>query len=112
MTMRKIVALIALMLAGLAITNAAPNGVSVEIALDQTQFLPGEDVNVAVRITNLSGREIELGSDNQWLTFYLQGEGGHVVPRTSDLDVAKTFTIASAKIATRRVNITPAFNFT
>lgn len=112
MTMRKIVALIALMLAGVAITNAAPSGVSVEIALEQAQFLPSEDVTVAVRITNLSGREIELGNDNQWLSFYLQGEAGYVVPRTGDIDIAKTFTIPSAKVATRRVNITPVFNFT
>ncbi|MGZ5545377.1 MAG: hypothetical protein ACXWIU_11935, partial [Limisphaerales bacterium] len=61
--MRKIVALMALMLAGLAIANGAPSGINVEVALDQAQFLPGEDLTAAVRITNLSGQEIELGND-------------------------------------------------
>lgn len=112
MHMRKIVALIALMLAGLAITNAAPSGVNVEVALEQAQFLPGEDVTVAVRVTNLSGREIELGADSQWLSFNVQGDGGYIVPRTGELPVTGKFTLQSAKVGTRRVNITPYFNFT
>jgi hypothetical protein len=112
MCMRKIVALFALMLAGLAVTNAAPSGVSVEVDLDQSQYLPGEDLTVAVRITNLSGQEIELGNDNQWLTFYIQGEAGYIVPRTAELSITGPFSVQSAKVATRRINITPGFNFT
>ncbi len=110
--MRKIVALMALMLAGLAIANAAPSGINVEVALDQSQFLPGEDVTVAVRVTNLSGQEIELGNDNQWLTFNIQGDGSYIVPRTGEVPVAGKFTLQSAKVATRRVNITPYFSLT
>ena len=39
----KIVALIALMLVGVGIAKAAPNGVSVEITLDQDQFVPAKN---------------------------------------------------------------------
>jgi hypothetical protein len=79
--MRKIVALIALMLLGVGIAKAAPNGVSVEVALDQDQFVPGEELVASVRVTNMSGRDLELGEDNQWLTFLIQGESGYVAPR-------------------------------
>ncbi|MGZ4988081.1 MAG: hypothetical protein ACXWBP_08575 [Limisphaerales bacterium] len=110
--MRKIVALMALMLAGLAIANGAPSGINVEVALDQAQFLPGEDLTAAVRITNLSGQEIELGNDNRWLTFNVQGDGSYIVPPTGAVPVTGKFTLQSAQVATRRVNITPYFNFT
>lgn len=109
MTMRKIVALFALMLAGLAVATAAPSGVSVEVTLDQNQFLPGEDLTVAVHVTNLSGREIELGDNNQWLTFYIQGDNGYIVPQVGAVPVMGKFTLHSAQVGTRRVNITPYF---
>jgi hypothetical protein len=107
--MRKIVALLALMLVGLAVSNAAPNGVSVEVSLEQTQFLPGEDCTVAVRITNVSGRDLELGNDNQWLTFTVLSDRGTLVPASGEVPVSGKFTVHSAQVATRRVNITPYF---
>jgi hypothetical protein len=111
MSMRKIVALIALMLVGATVSNAAPNGVSVEVSLEQNQFLPGEDNVVAVRITNVSGRDIELGQDNQWLSFTVQSDRGTVVPRSGEVPVSGKFTLHSAQVGTRRVNIAPYFNF-
>lgn len=111
MTMRKIVVLIALMLAGLAVANAAPSGVSVEIDMEQSQFLPAEDVTIAVRVTNLSGRDVELGDDNKWLKFYIQGDRGYIVPQLGEVPVSGKFTLHSAQVATRRVNITPYFDF-
>ena len=112
MHMRKIVALIALMLLGAGIAKAAPNGVSVEVTLDQDQFLPSEDLVAAVRVTNMSGRDIELGDDNQWLSFLIQGESGYVAPRIAEPQVATKFVLHSAQVGTRRVNLTPYFNFT
>jgi hypothetical protein len=109
--MRKILTLLMLML-GLAITNAASNGVTVDVTFDQSQFLPGETIVAAVRINNLSGQDIELGEDNQWLTFYMQADGGYIVPLSSLPPVTGRFTLHSAQVATRRVNITPYFNLT
>lgn len=112
MHMRKIVALIALMLVGVGVAKAAPNGVSVEVTLEQDQFLPSEEMVAAVRITNMSGRDLELGADNQWLTFFIQGESGYVAPPTGEPQVTEKFVLHSAQVGTRRVNLTPYFNFT
>lgn len=111
MSMRKIVALIALMLVGVTVSKAAPNGVSVEVSLEQNQFLPGEDNYVAVRISNASGRDLQLGADDQWLTFTIQSDRGTIVARSGTVPVAGMFTLHSAQVGTRRVNITPYFNF-
>jgi hypothetical protein len=111
MHMRKIVALLALMLAGLTVAKAVPNGINVEVVLDQTQFLPGEDVTVAVRVSNISGRDLDLGDDNQWLTFSLVAENGAVVAHSGEPPVSGKFTLHSTQRGTRRVNITPYFNF-
>jgi hypothetical protein len=110
--MRKIVALIALMLVGVGIAKAAPNGVTVEVTLDQDQFVPSEELVASVRVTNMSGRDLELGDDNQWLTFLIQGESGYVAPRTADPQVAGKFVLHSAQVGIRRVNLTSYFNFT
>ncbi len=111
MSMRKIVALMALMLAGLTVVNAAPIGVDVEVALDQKDFLPGEDVVAIVRINNRSGREIELGGDKQWLSFNVQGERGYLIPKSGEVPLTEKIAVRSAQVVTRRVNITPYFDF-
>src|SRR6266404_1133840 len=43
--------------------------VTVEVTQQQQQFLPGEAMEVAVRITNRSGRPLHLGAGEDWLTF-------------------------------------------
>jgi hypothetical protein len=111
MRMRKIVALLALMLAGLTVVNAASIGVDVEVTLDQKDYLPGEDVVAIVRINNRSGREIELGGNSQWLSFNVQGERGYLIPKTGEVPLTDKIVVRSAQVVTRRVNITPYFDF-
>ena len=48
---------------------SAPAQVTVDVVLDQEQFLPTETMPVAVRITNRSGQPLHLGADADWLTF-------------------------------------------
>ena len=86
--------------------------VSVEVAQDQQQFLPGESLEVKVRITNLSGRELHLGGEEDWLSFALESREGIVVPKLGEAPVLGEFALESSKIATKRVDLGPYFNIT
>ena len=46
----------------LAVLAPASAQVTVEVSLDQDQFLPGEAIIAAVRITNRSGQTLRLGT--------------------------------------------------
>ncbi len=83
--------------------------VSVEVTQEQDQFLPGEALAVAVRITNRSGQTLRLGADADWLTFTIENRNGRVVPKTGDVPVAGEFTLESSKVATKRLNLAPYF---
>jgi len=85
-------------------------GVTVEIKLEQEQFLPDEDIRVAVHITNFSGQPIEFGQDNTWLTFFVESRDRHLFEKYSNPDVRGAFTLESSKTAIKRVNITPHYN--
>jgi hypothetical protein len=83
--------------------------VTVEVVQTQTQFLPGEALKMAVRITNLSGRELQLGQDENWLTFEVESRDGIVVPKTGEVPVIGEFTLESSKAAIKRVDLAPYF---
>ena len=86
--------------------------VSVDLALDQDQFLPGESLMVGVRITNFSGQTLRLGKDNDWLHITLEGRDNYVVPTTTALPVQGEFDVESSKVVTRRVDVAPCFSLT
>ncbi len=85
--------------------------VTVEIQLDEDQFLVGEGVEAAVRITNRSGREIEMGDTDNWLSFSVQSSeaSNKIVAQLGDVPVKGAFTLPSSKRAVKRVNISPYF---
>src|SRR4051794_407558 len=51
--------------------------VSVEIVLDQQQFLKDESVPLKVRITNRSGQTVHFGKSKDWLTFSAESRDGY-----------------------------------
>ena len=84
--------------------------VSVEVAFDQDQFLRGEAIKAAVRITNLSGRDLHLGGEDDWLNFRVESRDGKIVHTSADVPVKGEFVLESGKRATKRVNLEPYFN--
>jgi len=86
--------------------------VSVEIVFPQDQFLPGESLVAAVRITNRSGQKLHLGATEDWLTFGVESRNGNVVPRLGEPSVAGEFDVDSSQIATKRVDLAPYFGLT
>ena len=105
--MKKIGLCLGLML-GAAVPLSAQ--VSVEVNLDQEQFLPGEALRASVRVTNRSGQTLHLGGDNDWLTFSVESRDGFVVTKDEDAPVKGEFTLESSKAATKRVDLAPYFS--
>jgi hypothetical protein len=107
---------IALSILGLALVslfNAAAQVVTVQLTLDQQQFLPGESLPVTVRVVNNSGQTLHLGTDAKWLTFTVESvDDNFVVARNSDPPVVGAFDLESSDMATKRVDLTPYFMMT
>ena len=83
--------------------------VLVEVVQPQDQFLPGEALPVAVRITNDSGQTLHLGGEPDWLTFSVESRNGAVVPKMGEVPVVGPFALPSARVATRRMDLGPCF---
>ena len=86
--------------------------VSVDVAMDQEEFLPGESIPVAVHVTNHSGQTIHLGDDNAWLSFFVESDDGFGVSKKSDPVVIGPFDLGSSEVATKHVDLAPYFNMT
>ena len=96
------------LLATLFINRAAAQ-ISMELELEQEQFLPSESVKVAVKITNRSGQKLHLGADPDWLTFNVESSDGFVVIKKSEVPVTGEFDLESSQMAIKRVDLQPYF---
>lgn len=83
---------------------------AVEVVVDQEQFLRDETIAVKVRVTNHSGQTLRLGADNEWVTFVVEGIDSGSVGRQGEVQVKGEFKLESAHVATRKVELTPAFD--
>jgi hypothetical protein len=103
--------ILATWLVSLASLFGQANGVQVEVTLDQEQYLPDEEVLVAVKITNRSGQTLELGKEDDWLTFSIESRENMPVAQIDIPPVAGEFSLGSSLSGTKRVNLTPYFKF-
>jgi hypothetical protein len=83
--------------------------ISVEVVQEQQQFLEGEALPVAVRITNRSGQTLHLGAEPDWLTFSVESSDGLIVSKLGEVPVTGEFVLDSSKMATKRVDLAPYF---
>jgi hypothetical protein len=88
-----------------------PAQVSVEVSLDQEQFLAGEALTAAARIVNHSGQTLKLGAEEAWLTFAVESRDGFIVLKAGDPPVVGEFKLESSQRATKRVDLAPYFSF-
>lgn len=95
--------------ATLMLATAARAQLSVEVTLEQEQFLPGEAIPVAVKIRNRSGQTLRLGAEPDWLTFSVESRDGFVVMKLGDPPVQGEFTLGSSQVATKRLDLAPYF---
>jgi hypothetical protein len=87
----------------------APAQISLDLALEQDQFLPHESIRLAVKITNTSGQPLHLGEDPDWLTFSVESTDQSIVVKNSDVPVVEPFDLESSQVATKRVDLQPYF---
>ncbi len=97
-------------LAVLAFFPASAEVMSVELSLDQDQFLPSEAIPLTVKITNRSGQQLHLGADPDWLTFNVEATDGFVVMKNAEVPVAGEFDLETAQLALKHVDIQPYFS--
>ncbi len=89
--------------------SGASAQITVEVLLDQSQFLPSESLPVAVRITNRSGQSLHLGADANWLTFSVSAVDNYVVAKLGEVPVQGEFDLGTSQMATKRVDVAPYF---
>jgi hypothetical protein len=101
---------LALLLCAIAcLSEVFAQPVSVAIVFDEEHYLPHEPLVAKVRITNRSGRTVELGKTDDWLTFNIEGRNNFVVARQGRPPVAGEFSLDSGTIGTKGVNLAPYF---
>jgi hypothetical protein len=110
-TMKRIAYLLALLTLAALPARAQFTGVTAELQLSQDQYLPDEDLQLKVRITNRSGQPITFGLDNKWITFDISGENNFVVSKTAEMPVSGEFTLLTGQTGSRSLNPTPYFDF-
>lgn len=86
--------------------------VTVDLSLNQDQFLPSESIPLTVKITNLSGQQLHLGAEPDWLTFNVESADGFVVIKSSEVPVLGKFDLDSSQIGIKRVDLQPYFSMT
>ncbi len=83
--------------------------VTVDLKLDQTEYLPGESIPLEVRITNLSGQQLHFGDVPGWLTFEVESSDGFDVVKDSEVETPGAFDLLSSQSGTLHVDIAPHF---
>jgi hypothetical protein len=109
--MKRIVSLLALLVLAVLPARAQFNGVTAEIDLAQNQYLPGEDLQLKVKITNRSGQPVTFGLDNKWISFDVVGENDFVAAKSGEMPVKGEFTLQSGEVGSIALNPSPYFEF-
>jgi hypothetical protein len=66
---------------------------------------------VAARVINYSGQTLSLGQGNDWLQFMIERPDGIPVLCRGTVPVEETFELPSSKMATKRLDLTPYYDF-
>jgi hypothetical protein len=82
--------------------------VEVNVVMEQTQFLPGESIQVAVRVRNRSGQTLKFGKED-WLTYFVEGKDGTIVTKNDDPPMGHDFEVPTSKVATQNSDLQPYF---
>lgn len=89
--------------------GAALAQVSVQVELNQEQYLAREPIQAAVRVVNFSGVPLRLGRTPDWLQIDVEATDGSYVERVMDPPVVHEFTVPNAARGTRYVDLVPYF---
>lgn len=106
--MKRVCLALALALAAL---NRLPAQVTVKVVMDEDQFLPGEAIEAEAQVINRSGQTLNLGSEDNWLTFSVEAhDNNYVVSKIGDVPVREPFLLETGERAKRTVDLEPYFS--
>jgi hypothetical protein len=96
----------------LALLSGFPAFAQIEVRLKPVQqaHLPGEEIQVAVQISNFSGRLIELGTEPDWIRFGIESLDGWVVNRLTDPPDSGSFKLDTSLRGTLYYDVQPLFD--
>ena len=106
--MKNTVLVVAALLAILGSAGRAVAQVTVEVLLEEHQFLAGEAMPIAVRVNNHSGQTLHFG-DETWVSYSVESRDGFIVAKHEEVPMAHNFSVESAKMATQRGDLAPCF---
>jgi hypothetical protein len=104
--------LLTLILAVLMTSSIAMAQVEVSLKPNQGAYLKGEDITIAVQISNFSGRTLKLGEQADWIRFGVESLDGLVVNRLGEAPESGEFKLETALRGTLHYNIQPLFDLT
>ena len=94
----------------LSAVPAAWGQISVDVDVEQDQFLRDEGLPVQVRVTNRSGQALPLGREDDWLAFAVESLDGAVVTKLGPVPVTGEFSLASGSVAKQQVDLVPCYD--
>ena len=95
----------------LAATSRLSAQVTVKVVMPEDQFLPGEAIVAEAQIVNRSGQTLNLGSEDNWLTFSVEAhDNNFVVSKNGDVPVKEPFALQTGERAKRSVDLQPYFS--
>jgi hypothetical protein len=90
-------------------STAVGQGLSIEVVLDQEQYLPGETIPLRVRVTNFAGQTLRLGKDENWLSFSVEDARHLAVSKLGTTPVAGEFALEPSMTGIKKADIAPYF---
>lgn len=83
--------------------------VEIKVEIPQSQFLPGERLEVITRFSNFSGQLLTLGGQPDWLKFHVEDRSGVVVNKLSEVEESGSFQLQPVERGSLRFDLEPHF---
>lgn len=91
------------------LTSTARAQVDVSLSVAQSQFLPAEQIEVSVKVSNFTGAPLRFGTHTNWISFTVQRADGTVVGKLAEVADSGEFTLQQATSGTIKFDIAPMF---
>ncbi len=83
--------------------------IEVRLSVAQEFFLPGEELDVAVKVANFTGGPLTLGEQPDWLSFTVERADSGVVNRLSEVEESGSFVLQHSTVGTLHFNLMPHY---
>jgi hypothetical protein len=93
----------------LALAGGLSAQVTVQVLMDQDQFLPNESTPIKVRLVNNSGQTLRFGAED-WISYSVESADGAIVLKTGDAPMAHDFEVRAAEMATTGADLAPCYD--